>query len=640
MSGICGIINFDGAPADPALLEKMAQAAVYRGPDGIHYWVQGNVGLAHLALHTTPESLRERQPLHNARGNLTLVADARIDNRDELIPFLAGKGFVHERDASGNTPTDADLILAAYECWGEDCPKHLLGDFVFVVWDARERKIFAARDALGVKPLHYCQVGQTVCLATEAQMILQHPVVPDDLDFVSLGDYLTNNCSDEERTFFKAVRWLPAAHFACFSPGEIKLVQYWVLDSGKRIQYQQEDEYSDHYRQIFSRVVSDRLRTQASKVGLLVSGGLDSCSIAAMIQNLRRQAGDGLPELAAFSYAFDKLRECDERVYSQVIARGLNFPIHYVPAEHFWIFKDPTTDRPDRDTPVMSWRALDQHIFQTMREQGANVFLTGLTTFFSRLGGNRIVFAHRLLRGDLKVLKEFYDYAQESESSLLNLFYTRLVRPLIPQRLFNKIWYLLGKEPVTSIPIWLKPEFVQRANLKRRLSKLDVPWRSDYMVRDMFGSIRRGMYICDCLGAQNGLEGRHPFLDRRLVEYLMAIPPAQGYRPGMNRWILRQAMRDLMPEIIRLRASKTNFQSFYGFSLHQEEKYIRNLLAQPCLGDMGLVDVKILQDFIEEWFAEQQLTSVEFWYTITLELWMQIYQMNCLRRKEDDHTTR
>ncbi len=627
MSGICGIINFDGAPVDSAMLEKMAQAAAYRGPDGIRYWIEGNVGLAHLALHTTPESLRERQPLVNARGDLTLVADARIDNRDELIPFLAGKGFVHEKDAEGNAPTDADLILAAYKCWGEDCPKHLIGDFAFVVWDARQRRVFAARDALGVKPLHYCQIGPVVCLATEAQQIMRHPAVPDDLDLVSLGDYLTNNCSDEERTFFKAVRWLPAAHFGWFALGETKLVQYWILDSGKRIQYQQDDEYSDHYRQIFSRAVSDRLRTQSGKVGLLISGGLDSCSIAAMVQHLRRQAGDGLPELAAFSYAFDELQECDERVNSQVIAKELNFPIQYVPAEQFRLLKDPVIDRPDQDTPSMSWRALDQHIFQAMKEQGANVFLTGLTTFFSRLGGDRIVFAHRLLQGDLEVLKELHGYAQETKQSMFSVFYSQIVRPLIPQRVINKIWPYLGKELAISIPIWLKPEFVQQADLKKRgmppLWTLDVPRQFDYLVWRWLGSIRSSVYLWDRLGTQNGLEGRHPFLDRRLLEYLMAIPPAQGYKPGMNRWILRQAMRSCMPDLVRLRMRKTGFQAFYGFSLRQEEKFVRDLFTKPRLGEMGLVDFKVLQHSFEEWFAGRaQLTGGDFWFTITLELWL------------------
>ncbi len=115
MSGICGMFNRDGAPVDPAVLRRMAEAAAHLGPDGIHYWTDGPLGLAHLALHTTAESIREQQPLLARQGESVLVADARVDNRDELMATLTAKGHLLQKE-----PTDADLILAAYEMWGDE----------------------------------------------------------------------------------------------------------------------------------------------------------------------------------------------------------------------------------------------------------------------------------------------------------------------------------------------------------------------------------------------------------------------------------------------------------------------------------------------------------------------------------------
>jgi asparagine synthase (glutamine-hydrolysing) len=144
------MVNLDGAPVEPAALKKMARAAGHRGPDGIRYHTERAVGLAHLALNITPESAREHQPLVSERGDLVLVADVRIDNREELVRTLWGGGYLPDEP-----PTDAELILEAYRRWGEGCPAHLIGDFAFAIWDGRRGRLFAARDAMAMRALYY-----------------------------------------------------------------------------------------------------------------------------------------------------------------------------------------------------------------------------------------------------------------------------------------------------------------------------------------------------------------------------------------------------------------------------------------------------------------------------------------------------
>ena len=134
MSGLCGVVHFDGAPVDPQILSHMATAASHRGPDGTRFWTDDAVGFAHLVHHVTPESCCEQQPLVSEDGRFALNADARIDNREELSRTLKAKGYLTEPN-----PTDADLILAAYRCWDTDCPSHLIGDFAFAIWGPDHR---------------------------------------------------------------------------------------------------------------------------------------------------------------------------------------------------------------------------------------------------------------------------------------------------------------------------------------------------------------------------------------------------------------------------------------------------------------------------------------------------------------------
>jgi asparagine synthase (glutamine-hydrolysing) len=149
MSAIFGIYHLDGKPVAQDNVERMSEVLAHRGPDGSKIWLYENLGLGHRMLWTTPESLREILPLATADGNLVITADARIDNRDELIRLLGLQN--HQAD----TISDSELILTSYQKWGEQCPEKLLGDFAFAIWDARRQSFFCARDRFGVKPFYY-----------------------------------------------------------------------------------------------------------------------------------------------------------------------------------------------------------------------------------------------------------------------------------------------------------------------------------------------------------------------------------------------------------------------------------------------------------------------------------------------------
>ena len=213
MSGIAGVYYLDGRTVDSADLERMVDILAHRGPDGAAVWCEGSAGLGHRMLHTTPESLHEELPLVSAYGDLALTADARIDNRGELLSAL-------RIDRPHEEVCDSELIIEAYKKWGERCPERLLGDFAFAIWDGRNRRLFCARDHMGVKPFYYYRSYRLFAFASEIKALLCLPDVPHKLNEVQIADYLLDNYyEDKAVTFYEGILRLPPAHVTSVSHG-------------------------------------------------------------------------------------------------------------------------------------------------------------------------------------------------------------------------------------------------------------------------------------------------------------------------------------------------------------------------------------------------------------------------------------
>ena len=224
MSGVAGVYFLDGRPVDRGLLERMTDSITHRGPDGVGIWNSGPVGLGHRMLWTTPESLHEQLPLEDKTAKIVLTADARIDNRDELMAVL---------DLPRNTEreiSDGELILSAYEKWGEQCPEKLVGDFAFAIWDERKQRLFLARDHFGVKPLYYYRSDRVFVFASEIKALLCLPEVPRRLNEARVADYLTVMMEDKTVTFYREIFRLPAGHSMTVSREGAPARPYWALD--------------------------------------------------------------------------------------------------------------------------------------------------------------------------------------------------------------------------------------------------------------------------------------------------------------------------------------------------------------------------------------------------------------------------
>ncbi len=614
MSGIVGIHYLDERPVDRENLTKMVDILAHRGPDGADIWVDGCVGLGHRMLWTTPESLIEKLPFVNQRGDLVITADARIDNRDELIAALQINNRQSDKIA------DSESILAAYEKWGEDCPKHLLGDFAFAIWDERKEILFCARDHFGVKPFYYYSSNNTFVFSSEIKAIFCLPEVPRQINEVRIGDYLIKNFNDTMITSYKNILRLPPAHTITISRGRIEIQNYWKLDPEKEIRFSSDEEYAQEFRRIFTEAVRCRLRS-ALPVGSLLSGGLDSSSITCVARKILAPEGKILD---TFSAIFDKNTECDERTFINAVLEGGNLKPHYVPGDERTPLSDIEKILWHQDEaffapglPIMGWG-----LYGATKKEGVRVLLDGHD-------GDGVVshgygYLHELarqkrwlalateIRGASKIYSQsawetfwlyFYNYGMNSLSR----------KPFILLRRFRKaLRRRLSKSNQSQLlSQWsdnINPEFIQRINLEKRYRELQQSKISSLQSakKEHYHTVTNGLQVyalevLDKAAAAFSIEQRYPFWDKRLVEFCLAIPAEQKLNKGWSRMIMRRAMNNILPVEVQWRTSKADFTPNLSHNLLvREKKSLEDLLFRDLRGMEEYIDTQALQKLYQQ----------------------------------------
>lgn len=553
MSGIAGIINLDGAPVDRQLLQRMTAFLAYRGPDTQDIWAAGHVGLGHTMLHTTLESQCERQPW-SLDGQVWITADARVDDRAGLMQTLAANGRDHLASA-----TDVELILHAYHVWGEDCVTHLLGDFAFAIWDGRRHRLFCARDQFGVKLLYYAPVANGLVFSNTLNCLRLHPAISDALSALAIADFLLFGFNhDLATTTFAAIQRLPPGHAFTWSEGAPRIKRYWSLPiDGRIIRYKRASEYVDHFREVLRQAVSDRLRTD--RVAIWMSGGLDSPTLAATACELRAQ--QTVPcDLHAYCMVYDTLIPDRERYYSGLVARALSIPIHYLVIDDYPLFDRWETPELRRPEPVEDPQLAAQVDLIRATAASSRVVLMGedpdtllrLPSLVDMLRGmpwrevvadvGRYVVSHRRLPRGLGM------YA----------LVKRRLRQESPQPLY---------------PCWLNQDFAARFDLR---SRWEQGWHTTPApLHPLRSEAHRGlahpiwqMFLASCDAGVTGfpLEARFPYLDLRVVEYLLSLPPLPWC---VGKELLRVAMHGTLPEPVR-RRPKT---SLAGHPYHERLRH-------------------------------------------------------------------
>lgn len=541
MSGIAGIVNFEGEPVRRPSVQPMVDALLVRGSDRQGVWGDGNVCLVHTASPAT-DGPREQQP-YTLDGEVWIVADARVDGREALARELSARTGQRLDEA-----TDVELILRSYMAWGSGCADRLLGDFAFAVWDGRSRRLFCARDHFGVKPFYYARSQGALIFSNTLRCVLAHPAVTDALHDVGIADFLLFGYNkDEEATAFADVKRLAAGSSLAAGDGRVERRSYWHLPVEEPLRYRRGEAYVEHFRELFDRAVSDRLR--ASPAGVLMSGGLDSTSIAATAHAVLSRRG-GPFDLHAFTTGYQGSIPDTERRYGALLAEQLGMSHHFIPADGYTLYEG--WERGARLPPQPTDHSLPAvfgAVFAAVARH-APVVLTGM-------GGDPALFPSQ--RFPLALIPR--GHLLSSLAQVARFAAAR--KQLPPLYLRTTLRRRLGQYPAArTYPPWVAGAFARRLELRARWEAMEKaaratehPWRPE-----AYRLLQRGFWQhlfenhFDAAATGQPVEVGHPYFDVRLLTFLLRVPPLPWF---IRKEIVRQATRDRLPEAIRLRPKTT-----------------------------------------------------------------------------------
>ncbi len=540
MGVLFGIFNLDGAPVDPRDLGWMRRGMAGWESDGHGVWHEGPVGLGCLLLRNTPEAQQESFPLTSKIRQLALTAAARLDNRDELAAQL-------ELPGDRSLLSDGSLLLSAYRKWETDCPPRLLGDWAVAVWDGSRKQLFLARDHFGATGLYYYRDGRRFAFASSIRGLLALPDVPRRLNPTALPD---QGFPEDAATAYAGIFRLTPAQALTVHDGMVRVWQYWSPLDAPAVRCRSDREYLEAFEAVYGEAVRCRLRC-TSNVGLMLSGGLDSSSIAALAAPELARRGQRLKAFTSaplydVSGTTPEGRNGDESAETAAVSRQVGNT-------------DLLVVRGETLTPLAAVeRALEVHglphgianhiwileILSAARSQKVGVLLDGwggnLTISWT---GNRERYLRELLLGC-----RWGEYARELSSwrrarpgwrSLAG----QLVRPLSPPMWKEHLRRLRPAQPRLLRRSALRGSAGGRpgATSDRTAVEARNPGLQYYL--------RNGLTaLAFELGSAFGIEIRQPAMDRRVIEFCMGLPEDQHSRDGQDRLLVRRAMAGRLPD--------------------------------------------------------------------------------------------
>lgn len=565
MSGLVGLYRLDGAPVSDEELAAMAEPLQPCGPDGTSLWRSGAVGLGLTLLATTPELQAEPQPVVHAATGCAVVADVRLDNREDLLAALG--------PSAEPSLGDAGLILAAYLAWGEGCVARLRGDFAFVLWDPREGALLTARDPFGLRPLYYhWSAGRLFACASTVRSLLTLSDVPRQINEARIADFLVLHLEgiDHTSTFFSAVYRLPPAHAAWITPTGMRLWRYWAPEPPQaELRLPSDDAYAEAFLEVFTAAVRSRLRS-VGPVGATLSGGLDSSSVTAVAAELLAAAGRG--PLHTFSGVGPDPAACPETraIHAALAMPGLQpHLISYTELGRLmpelsalsWDLEEPF----DNSLTIMRAVAIlaQRAGVRVLLDGGAgDVVLTEGEAVARALRRGRWLAAYRHLQG----LRRFHRSRRWVVRELARS--ARLALTPNPVRRLRRRWWPpnWGQREAEAVrDSLINPRFAAQVRLGERLRQIYASYGETFGLLTGGQEVARGLdnpYLAS--GRERywravsplGIEPRDPFLDRRVVDFCLALPDEQRIGSGWPKVLLRRAMAGRLPEAVRWRVGK------------------------------------------------------------------------------------
>lgn len=610
MSAIAGMARFDGAPVGPDQVPRMTSAMAHRGPDGIGHWSGRGVALGQCMLRTTPESAEEVQPWTCDLSGLALVMDGRVDNFDELRRAVIGRGIVLRNRS------DAELVLRAYELWGEDCVDRIVGEFVFALWDDRRRTLFAARDAIGVRNFVYHSGRSGFLFASEIKGLLALGQVPRRLNESKVLDFLVvqHDRDDTVGTFYGDIHRLPAGHAMRVDGRGVATWRYWNPAGLSPQRFASMDECAEAYLDQLRVVVQSRLRS-SHPVGALLSGGLDSSSIVGLT---RAEFRAHLKEpLRTFSLVGSNRADCPEwQAVQAMLKEGWLVDTLIDPAAARPACARFLADVAQHDDPFISVNCFPMSLaLGAAAQAGCRVILEGMAgdlLSYSPDTSQQIIFRRWMLA---KVPALIAAQRRHGSGSSLGSMAWRFLAEATPQPLRALYRSMrghggtrthFGQEIAGDNFRRMRPEVAARfaaskqtllaAQIAAAATSNDQAFHARQFTSGLmsFAHEIEGDTAC-----RMGLEERSPFSDRRLVEFAIRMPQEAKLCAGWYKAMQRRALRGILPEPV---AWRQGIGEHPGWMFHDE------LLRGIERSSPQLTDARFMSGALDRWVDPEQIS--------------------------------
>ena len=607
LSGFVVVYERFDTPVDPYVFERVMGRLSHRGPDGCDVYLDGHIAMGHWHFWTTPEEVGEKQPISLPGMPFRIVFDGRLDNRPELLSHL---GF----DSSRGKISDATLALSAYEHWGEKCFEHFIGEYSLVIYDQCNGELLCARDALGDRSLFYSIKGTRVVIASEPWAVAGAESSKPELDDVRTAHYFASSMPVDGRTFFKGITEVMPAQAVVFSASGERKRTYWEPDASSPLFGRSDQEYAEEFRFLLEQSIRCQMRS-STPVGVLMSGGLDSTSVASLAARMITP-----DPLTTISYIFDELVQCDERYYINLMRNQWGIHSIQIPCDDAWTFKGWETWPHSYNQPEGTvYRINKERAYARAQDEGIRVILTGAV-------GDALYAPGVEWLSDMVLQGRLNDAVQQLKLNIRNKGWEKIRRGgyvrIAVRRLVESIFPFTKK-------IILRPES------KPWLSTSTEKFLSASEKKCLTGRLQRYSlllsleYASGCsrevfTTSRHTVELRHPYRDRRLLEFILRLPAYQLYFDSRYKHILRVAMEGILPEDIRSRIQPTSWRPLLNRGLEREFRLLDYFIQNPDPCWLPYIDANWL---IKHWDGDylsnmsDDKVLLVFWLCISFSAW-------------------
>ena len=626
MCGICGIFYTDAThTVDRDVLAGMNRQIVHRGPDDEGFFVEGNVGVAMRRLSII-DVTTGHQPIANEDESLWIVFNGEIYNHAALRAQLEAQGHRYR------TRSDTETIIHLYEQYGRDCVKYLRGMFAFAIWDRNRKALFAARDRLGIKPFYYRFDGKTFLFGSEIKAILAHPGVRAEFNVGMLSEYLAFGYLSGSQTMFAGINKLPPAHtLEIDSAGKLNLQSYWDLTVPVDSEGQPREFYVKSYREMLESCVSSHLMSDVP-LGVFLSGGLDSSTVAALTTKIRREpiatfaVGYGEEKFSELRYA----RQVAQHIGSQHHEVRLNREEFFSALPHLIWHEDEPIVWPSSVSLYFVAKLARNRVKVVLTGEGSDETLGGYTRYAWTLANSRMDSMYRSLtpsvfrqkmRGAIgsallssglrrKLEHTFLGRDGESWSSFyFDNFYSAFSASEQAQLLTPDAHEQAGQAYADSMAYWDKSS----GDLLHRLLYTDI---HTHLVELLMKQ--------DQMSMAASVESRVPFLDHVLVEFTARIPAKYSIGGLSGKHILKSAVEDLLPHSIIYR-KKMGFPTPWAYWLAGPQlDSLEKMVLEPRTLERGLFERYAVRKLFIEHRAGHRDNGNRIWRLLNLEIWHRV----------------